>query len=65
MTTHIERRLDALEALERHRASDWRAARELSDEELTNIIVDSLGYLPDGEELERIASEKGAEHDND
>lgn len=65
MTTHIERRLDALEALERHRASDWRAARELSDEELERVLVESLGYLPDYEELERIASEQGAEHGND
>ena len=62
MTAQIERRL---EALERHRASDWRTARELSDEELERAIVESLGYLPDDEELQRIASEKGAEHDND
>ena len=57
MTAQIERRLLALE---RHSGRDWRTARELSDEALERVLVESLGYLPDDEELQRIAIEGGA-----
>ena len=60
MTAQIERRL---EALERHSGRDWRTACELSNAELERILIESLGYLPDGDELERIATTGGADRD--
>ena len=60
MTAQTERRL---EALERHSARDWRTARELSNAELERILIESLGYQPDDDELERIATTEGAGHD--
>ena len=60
MTAQTERRL---EALERHSGRDWRTARELSGAELERILIESLGYLPDDDELERIATTEGAGHD--
>ena len=59
MTAQIERRLNALE---RHSASDWRTARELSDTELERTLIESLGYLPDVDELTRIITKAGAEY---
>ena len=60
MTAQIERRL---EALERHGARDWRTARELSDAELERVLIESLGSLPDHDELKRIATTEGADRD--
>ena len=60
MTAQTERRL---EALERHRARDWRTARELSNAELERILIESLGFLPDDDELKRIATTEEAGHD--
>lgn len=60
MTAQIERRLDALE---RHSVRDWRAARELGNAELEHILIESLGYLPNEDELKRIAISEGADRD--
>jgi hypothetical protein len=60
MTAQIERRL---EALERHSGRDWRTAGELSNAELQRILIEALGYLPDDDELKRIATTEGADHD--
>ena len=60
MTAQTERRLEALEL---HVARDWRAARELSDAELERILFESLGYLPDDDELMRIVTAGGSNSD--
>ena len=60
MTAQIERRL---EALERHRGREWRTARELSNAELQRMLIESLGYLPDDDELGRIVREERGDYD--
>ena len=42
---------------------DWRAARELGNAELEHILIESLGYLPNEDELKRIAISEGADRD--
>lgn len=60
MTAHIGRRLGALE---RHSGRDWRSARELSNAELQRILIESLGYMPDEDQLGRIDQQERAGHD--
>ena len=60
MTAQIERRLNALE---RRSAINWRTARELCVAELERILIGSLGYLPDFDELTRIITKVGADFD--
>ena len=57
MTAEIEGRLGARE---RQSGRDWRSAREVSNADLQRILIELLGYLPDDDELKRIATSEGA-----
>lgn len=60
MTGPIERRL---EALERDRAASERDPRGMTAAELERVLIESLGYLPCGDELKLLANEKRADDD--